>query len=201
MGLPGPKGDKGGMGQSGSPVSDCAKHTPHNITAWGSLSKLESHICHYPEWRTWFLQLPSYYLIRDSQAWNRPQEWHCLTFNSLWHRSQIYPHIQGCAICNPVLVQEPPANIVSPAHLCVWQLGMTFDRYDIWFALAHTSCLFFVCFRIWMDIGLLKMTSKCLCTVYTCTMCFIKWIKCFRWLVGCLIFYLKVFKGISQIFS
>lgn len=32
MGFPGPKGDKGDIGPSGSPVSDCFKHTPHHTT-------------------------------------------------------------------------------------------------------------------------------------------------------------------------
>lgn len=56
MGFPGPKGDKGDIGPSGSPVSDCVKHTPHNTTSHPSLGFLttQSNLCHYPEGRPWF---------------------------------------------------------------------------------------------------------------------------------------------------
>lgn len=33
MGFPGPKGDKGDIGPSGSPVSDSVNHTTHHITS------------------------------------------------------------------------------------------------------------------------------------------------------------------------
>lgn len=77
--------------------------------------KADSHICHYQEGRPWFFHLSSYYyLIRDSLAWMRPQEWQTGAWipNVPPYRGQCY------LFCGRVLLWEPTVNTSSFGCVC-----------------------------------------------------------------------------------